>query len=247
MFCGNCGRETKEETEFCPYCGAIVGENGKIMMPQMETKKKRMKKTSWIPIVLVICVVIGVVSYQMLAKEKIKVGIEEQINYVKNGGDPALLDEVLQQIIPQVIGSEAVGNMILSCVRGEDVQDIAQAMMCFMNAEVMDVKMVRFNEFQASVRIVNLNNLDVLERTGQMMMEEYFSFGGAIQGVRDLMGDKSKILSQFIIAAGNDCYNSSYDGKWIQNDLVMTFRYENGEWRYYFDQKSFIFACLGLQ
>lgn len=54
MYCGNCGKEIKEGSAFCPACGAkvVIVETGR------ENSKKKNRKKFFIPVLLIIIIAI---------------------------------------------------------------------------------------------------------------------------------------------------------------------------------------------
>lgn len=54
MYCGNCGKEIKEGSAFCPACGAkvVIVETGR------ENSKKKSRKFFFIPVLLIIIIAI---------------------------------------------------------------------------------------------------------------------------------------------------------------------------------------------
>ena len=54
MYCGNCGKEIKEGSAFCPACGAKVV----IVKTGRENSKKKNRKKIFIPVLLIIIIAI---------------------------------------------------------------------------------------------------------------------------------------------------------------------------------------------
>lgn len=54
MYCGNCGKEIKEGSAFCPACGAKVV----IVKTGRENSKKKNRKKFFIPVLLIIIIAI---------------------------------------------------------------------------------------------------------------------------------------------------------------------------------------------
>lgn len=62
MFCKNCGKEIKDEAEFCPYCGEKIRqmkENKNIVTPNKKTKKLMLKKGwLWLGVIAIVLVTV---------------------------------------------------------------------------------------------------------------------------------------------------------------------------------------------
>ena len=65
MYCGNCGKEIKEGSAFCPACGAKVV----IVKTGRENSKKKNRKKIFIPVLLIIIIaIIGIKNKPVVEK-----------------------------------------------------------------------------------------------------------------------------------------------------------------------------------
>ena len=69
MYCGNCGKEIKEGSAFCPACGAKVV----IVKTGRENSKKKNRKKIFIPVLLII--IIAIIGIKNVSN--IKPGVEK--------------------------------------------------------------------------------------------------------------------------------------------------------------------------
>lgn len=267
MFCGNCGKELEEGAVFCPYCGTKLGsdnegeDNGQMQEPAQELKTvqkstgkadvlkhKRFTKKIWIPVILVVCLIVGYFGYQKIVKDTIRSEIEDTLSYIQNGLDAETADQVLYTAVPQLVGNEMISNLILDNVSGEDVVDVCRAMMRYMNYEVTDVTKVESGHYQAVVRIVNLNNELVISHAVDLFGERYNTdiLGAFTQLFSDLGADKSQLIAEMMTQSADDYYAAGNESYWISNEYTIDIVKDNGEWVPSLDIASFACGCLGL-
>lgn len=264
MFCGNCGKEIKVEADFCPYCGKQFGgdgskqDEGQREMRQTSSERERVqrsrsgvkpsKKKIWIPLVVIISLVVGYFGYQKVMEKAIASTIEGTFAQVQNGIDAQVAEQVLVQVVPEIVGNETISNAILSCVSGEDVMDIYYAMIRHLDYTVVDVKMAEFGQYQAQVRIQNLNNGLVAARAFELYKASYDKglLGNIRQGARDLFSDKSQLIAEMLMKSSDECYAAGDSSYWIVQDVAINIVKENGKWVPKLDPTALIYACLGL-
>lgn len=261
MYCGNCGKEIKDESAFCPYCGVKIGsgscerrsvqadEKSAEMKPaKINLLKKGGKRKIWVSIILVVCLIAGYFGYTKVVEYTISSEIEQKLAWVQNGVDAETAEKILIDAVPQLVGDEWISNFILTSVKGEDVIDVYYAMMRYMSYEVVDVTKVEFNHYQAVVRIHNLKNALVAARAVDIFMERYNTdlLGKAMQVLDDVTSDKSKLVAEMMQQAADDYYSIADDSCWISKEHVIDITKNNGEWVTSLDYEALIYNCLGL-
>lgn len=264
MFCGNCGKEIKVGVDFCPYCGKQFGEGDvKQNGGQVEAKPqpferngvqksrvtvKSTKKKLWIPIVLCVALVVGYFGYQKMMEKAITARIEEAFYQVQHGMDAQMAEQMLVQVVPQIVGNETISNFLLKLVRGEDVMDVYNAMIRYLNYEVVDVERVEFGHYQAYVRVANINNGLVAARAVELFKARYDKgfWGKVIQGASDFGSDKSQLIAEILMESADDYYETGDSSYWNVRDFTIDIVKENEEWVPVVEYEKLIYACLGL-
>ena len=261
MFCGNCGKEMKEGAGFCSNCGKKIGASGagtsqssQLKDAQKNTVKTKRSKTSnaqkkiWISVILVICLAAGYFGYQKIVEHVIATKIDQSMTMVQNGVDNETADQILEYVVPQMVGDEMISDIILDNVTGEDVMDVYHALIRYMDYEVVEVTRVEQGHYQAAVQIYNLNNGVVATHATDVFMERYNVglLGKVGQFLNDVSADKSQLIAEVVSQAADDCYESGDESYWVSSKQVIDVVYHDGEWTPDLDIESFAYSCLGL-
>jgi uncharacterized membrane protein YvbJ len=63
MFCPNCGKQIPDGSKFCPYCGTNIPQTSEVSKVKEKNKRSINLKIIFIPIVIAIVLIIGIIIY----------------------------------------------------------------------------------------------------------------------------------------------------------------------------------------
>lgn len=256
MYCSNCGKQINDTAAFCPFCGKVIDSSATGIVPNIKTnidiKSNRRNKLLIPALIIVAILLIAFPIRYAVEKAIVKSAVENKLHMIKEGPSEETMNQVIVALFSEITGSDTVAVIINDYISGQDVKDIYDSLMLHMSYKVQKVERLDSSHYKVTVKISNMNNLNVASLALQSFLDRYKQknlIDAIIQAKDDWNTDKSATIAAFLSDASNGLYNGDKEAYSIMGTYTIDVEKVDGEWKANIEDGvgDFILNCAGFR
>jgi hypothetical protein len=256
MFCVNCGKQISSDAVFCPFCGKGTNQimpNNPSNVKNCNYVEKKKRNKIWTTVLAMVAILIIAFPIRYAAEKAIvKSAVENKLHMIKEGPSEETMNQVIVALFSEITGSDTVAVIINDYISGQDVKDIYDSLMLHMSYKVQKVERLDSSHYKVTVKISNMNNLNVASLALQSFLDRYKQknlIDAIIQAKDDWNTDKSATIAAFLSDASNGLYNGDKEAYSIMGTYTIDVEKVDGEWKANIEDGvgDFILNCAGFR